>query len=74
MRGPAFQVDLGSERGSGHVHASDGISRCFSRLWRHLAPAYTFHHLFFIDLVPAHYPLLMLHCKPRDLARDWLIT
>jgi hypothetical protein len=54
MCGHAF--DSGSERGSGHVHASDGISRRFPRLWRHRAPAYPFHHLF---LVPV---------KLRDLA------
>jgi hypothetical protein len=42
----------GSERGSGHVYASDGISRRFPRLCRHWAPAYTFHHLFLVDLVP----------------------
>jgi hypothetical protein len=45
--------DSGREHGSGHVYASDGISRglpCICRLW---TSAYTLRHLFITDLVPA---------------------
>jgi len=64
-------IDSGGERGSGHVYASDGISRRFQRLYRHWARAYTFHHLFLIDLVLVvvlSSPIFSLSCAIFDLA------
>ena len=45
-------IDPRSQHGSGHVYASDGISRRLHHIHKHWAPAYACHRLFLIDLVP----------------------
>ena len=46
-------IDSGSKHGRGYVYASNGISRRFPRIYSHWAPAYAFHRLLLVDLVPA---------------------
>jgi hypothetical protein len=46
-------IDSGRKHGRGHVHAGDGVSRRFPRIYGHWARAYACRRLLLVNLVPA---------------------